>query len=135
MAEIIRDEDAKKENQTIWLIVRTALKLLAVLLLVIAVHLVISSGYDFGYNLFAAPAMSAPPGREVTFQIEKGDLTAKIIDGLADAGLIPDKFTFRCQILFYDKILQPGEYTLNTSMTSKEILLYLNDGPGSQENK
>ena len=67
----------------------------------------------------------------IAFTVEPGESTAEIIDALADAGLIRDKFSFRCQIIFYDKILQPGEYTMNTSMTSKEILLYLNDGPGS----
>ncbi|MDY2628188.1 MAG: endolytic transglycosylase MltG [Lachnospiraceae bacterium] len=125
------DVNVKRTGQAAGAAVRMALRLIAILLIVFIFHFVISAGYDFGYNLFAAPAMSAAPGREVAFTVEPGESTAEIIDALADAGLIRDKFSFRCQIIFYDKILQPGEYTMNTSMTSKEILLYLNDGPGS----
>ena len=131
MAENSNDISVKKTNQAVIFSVRLGIKLIILLILVLIVQFIISSGYDFGYNLFAAPAMSSPPGREVTFIVEKGESTSDIIDELAEAGLIRDKFSFRCQIVFYDKILQPGEYTLNTSMTSKEILLLLNDGPGS----
>lgn len=130
MAEKV-ENNVKKANQAIGFAVRTGVKLIAVLLLVLLVQLVISSGYDFGYNLFAAPAMSSAPGREVTFTIDEGEATSDIVADLKESGLIRDKFSFRCQILFYDKVLQPGEYKLNTSMTSKEILMYLNDGPGS----
>lgn len=133
MAENSNDISVKKTNQAVIFSVRLGIKLIILLILVLIVQFIISSGYDFGYNLFAAPAMSSPPGREVTFIVEKGESTSDIIDELAEAGLIRDKFSFRCQIVFYDKILQPGEYTLNTSMTSKEILLLLNDGPGSTE--
>ena len=41
---------------------------------------------------------------DVNFTVEPGEPTAEIIDALADAGLIRDKFSFRCQIIFYDKI-------------------------------
>lgn len=133
MAENSNDISVKKTNQAVIFSVRLGIKLIILLILVLIVQFIISSGYDFGYNLFAAPAMSSPPGREVTFIVEKGESTSDIIDELAEAGLIRDKFSFRCQIVFYDKILQPGEYILNTSMTSKEILLLLNDGPGSTE--
>lgn len=133
MAENSNDISVKKTNQAVIFSVRLGIKLIILLILVLIVQFIISSGYDFGYNLFAAPAMSSPPGREVTFIVEKGESTSDIIDELAEAGLIRDKFSFRCQIVFYDKILQPGEYMLNTSMTSKEILLLLNDGPGSTE--
>lgn len=133
MAENSSEINVKKANQAVGGALRAGVRLIGILLVVLLFHFVISMGYDFGYNLFAAPAMSAPPGREVTFTVEQGESTADIIDGLADAGLIRDKLIFRCQIIFYDKILQPGEYQMNTSMTSKEILMYLNGGPGSSQ--
>lgn len=132
MTENSNDMGVKKANWAIVYAVRIVIKLIALLLLVIIVQVIISSGYDFGYNLFAAPAMSSFPGREVAFTVEKGESTSNIIDDLADAGLIEDKLSFRCQIMFYDKVMQPGKYTLNTSMTSKEILMHLNNGPGSE---
>lgn len=133
MAENNNDPNGKKTNQALGIAVRIGLQLILVLLLVILVQCVISKSYDFGYNLFAAPAMSSPPGREVVFTVENGESTTDIIDELAKNGLIRDKFSFRCQIIFYDKLLMPGKYSLNTSMTSREILNHLNDGPGSTE--
>lgn len=94
----------------------------------IILFLGISAGYDFGYQLFASPAVSSPPGREVTIEVKKGETTEEIADKLVDAGLIRNKVNFLCQKLFYKKNLLPGEYTLNTAMTSKEILLILDDG-------
>lgn len=131
MAENSSEINVKKANRAVGSALRAGLHLIGILLVILLFHFVISMGYDFGYNLFAAPAMSSPPGREVTFTVEKGESTAEIIDGLADAGLIRDKIIFRCQIIFYDKVLQPGEYNMNTSMTSKEILMYLDGGPSS----
>ena len=133
MAETGNDRNTKKTNPAAVLAVRWGIRLIMLLFLVLIIQLIISSGYDFGYNLFAAPAMSSTPGREVAFTVKKGESTSKIINDLADAGLIRDKLSFRCQIIFYDKVMQPGEYTLNTSMTSKEILMMLNDGPGGSE--
>ena len=98
---------------------------------IIILFLVISAGYDFGYQLFASPAVSSPPGREVTIEVKKGETTEEVADKLVDAGLIRSKVNFLCQKLFYKKNLLPGEYTLNTAMTSKEILLILDDGPSS----
>lgn len=98
---------------------------------IIILFLGISAGYDFGYQLFASPAVSSPPGREVTIEVKKGETTEEIADKLVDAGLIRSKVNFLCQKLFYKKYLLPGEYTLNTAMTSKEILLILDDGPSS----
>ena len=97
----------------------------------IILFLGISAGYDFGYQLFASPAVSSPPGREVTIEVKKGETTEEIADKLVDAGLIRNKVNFLCQKLFYKKNLLPGEYTLNTAMTNKEILLILDDGPPS----
>lgn len=105
------------------------LRILRVLVIVVAFYVIISWGYDFGYDLFAAPAVSAPPGREVTFTVAQGESSSSIINNLEEAGLINDKFAFRCQIIFYDKTLKPGKYTLNTSMKSKEILKQLDNGP------
>lgn len=133
MAETSNDRNVKKANQAVVLAVRLGIRLIVLLFLVLIIQFIISSGYDFGYNLFAAPAVSSPPGREVTFTVEKGESTSDIISALEDAGLIRDKLSFQCQIIFYDKTLQPGEYIMNTSMTSKEILMMLNSGPEGEE--
>ena len=134
MAENTGKAVAGKSGQTTGMVIRIGLRLIAILLIVLIFHLVISFGYDFGYNLFAAPAMSAEPGREVTFTVEQGESSAHVIEDLKADGLIRDKFSFRCQMLFYDKKVRAGTYKLTTAMTSKEILRFLDKGPESQDN-
>ena len=82
--------------------ITTLLVLLAVFIIIL--YLAISAGYDFGYNLFASPAVSSAPGREVTIQVEKGETSDEIADKLVEAGLIRSKVNFLCQKLFYKKI-------------------------------
>ena len=85
MAENSSEINVKKANRAVGGALRACVRLIGVLLIVLVFHFVISMGYDFGYNLFAAPAMSAPPGREVVFSVEPGESTEEIIDGLAEA--------------------------------------------------
>lgn len=50
------------------------------------------------------------------------------------AKLIKSEFAFIFQSKFYDyETIYPGTYTLNTSMTSKEILQQLNEKPETEE--
>ena len=53
---------------------------------------------------------------------------------LAHKGLIKSEFAFIFQSRFYDyETIYPGTYTLNTSMTSKEILQLLNEKPETED--
>lgn len=42
-------------------------------------------------------------------------------------GLIDNELAMRVQMKFYDYEIQPGTYTLNTSMSSKKMLQILNE--------
>lgn len=111
----------------------TVVWIIVLLLAAIKGYDLAGDAYRFGYGLFAEPAMSEPPGREVVFHVEEAETTGEVIDNLVHAGLIRDAFSFHCKLLFYDKDIQPGQYLFNTSMTGKEILGYLDDGPGSEK--
>ena len=124
----MRMEQENKKSmavQTLGILIR----LLYLSVVVCAFYLVVTVGFDFGYNLFAAPAMSAAPGRPVEITIESGDSVSEVASVLKQEGLIRDELSFCCQTVFYDKQILPGNYTLNTSMSSKEILRQLDAGP------
>ncbi len=55
--------------------------------------------------------------------------TAQCMENLERAGLIRDKNIALIQEFFYEYAIYPGTYTLNTSMTVKEILAELNEEP------
>ena len=62
-------------------------------------------------------------GREITVEIKEGETAKEAAGELKKKGLITNDFAFWFQSIFYDyQDIYPGIYTLNTSMTSKEIL-------------
>ena len=49
-------------------------------------------------------------------------------DTLYDKGVIENKFSFEIQARFFDIRMHTGEYTFNTSQTSREILEMIDEG-------
>lgn len=101
-------------------IVRVALVILAA----ICIMKIAGKAYDFGYRIFAEEPMSAPPGRDINVVVTNGDSQSEIIQMLEDKGIIRDHmlFTIQKKLSLYKDDIKPGSYTLNTSMTTDEIL-------------
>ena len=95
-----------------------------------------SRGYAFGHEIFYASALEAKPGRDMVLVVPETQSEAQTLEILKDVGLIRNELAVRIQKMFYDYEIYPGTYTLNTSMTSKEILQVLNEKPeGGTEDK
>ena len=84
-------------------------------------------GYAFGHSIFYATAVESAPGTDKTITIPEGQSAKESVQLLHDVGLISNELAVEIQLKFYDYKIQPGTYTLNTSMTSKEILQVLNE--------
>ena len=87
----------------------------------------VTRGYAFGHEIFYATAVDAPPGRNVEITILDDQSDGDTISILADLGLVKSELAVHIQKWFYDYDIYPGTYTLNTSMTSKEMLQILNE--------
>ena len=83
-----------------------------------------TAAYDFGYRVFAEPAMSGEPGVDISVAITDDMSTMEIGKLLEDQGLIADAKLFYVQekVSEYKDMIRPGVYVLNTSMTSEEML-------------
>lgn len=106
--------------------------------LVIAILLVAKVGkqaYDFGFRIFTEEAMSPEPGRDVAVTIVQGDSTMDVGRMLEEKGLIRDPNLFyvqkKCSV--YDNDIQPGFYTLNTSMTAEDMFAIIAGKKDSDE--
>lgn len=86
-----------------------------------------TKGYEFGHEIFYATAMDEAPGVDKVVTIPKGQSDAETARMLGQTGLVGNELAFQVQKKFYDYEIYPGTYTLNTSMTSKEILQQLNE--------
>lgn len=102
----------------------TVLKVILAVVVIVLVYRVAISAYDFGYKIFDETAISEAPGREVTVSITSGKGAKEIGQILEDKGLIKDAKIFYIQNMLssYKGKLKPGSYTLNTAMSSEEIM-------------
>ena len=86
----------------------------------------ITRGYAFGHSLFYESSVEQAPGR-ILITIPDGQKDSDTIHKLKKDGLIDNELAMRVQMKFYDYEIQPGTYTLNTSMSSKKMLQILNE--------
>ena len=85
--------------------------------------------FDFGHDIFYQQPMEAEPGTDHVVTLEDGATMQSTAEQLKEEGLIRNELAFVIQGQLYQINLYPGDYTLNTSMTTKEILTVLNTDP------
>jgi len=93
--------------------------------LVVALYYVARIAYRFGYSVFSEDTVEAAPGTDVLVSIEEDMNDNQITELMSKKGLIKDKRVFKISLKLYTgsrfQIL-PGTYTLNTSMTPRELI-------------
>lgn len=110
---------------------RTALQLLGLILntliMVLVIFVVIqlaTVAYDLGYRVFTEPAMESAPGRDVMVEVEQNMSAWDLGIEMEEKGLVDNHmlFTIQLKLSSYAKEIKSGLYTLNTSMTAKEMM-------------
>lgn len=84
--------------------------------------------YRFGHDIFYASSVDPAPGRNVTVNITEDMNFETLSKLLYDEGIIENEYAFVIQAGFFSFRINPGEYTFNTSQTSREILEMIDDG-------
>lgn len=80
--------------------------------------------YDYGYRVFAEPAMTAGEGWTVTVTVTE-DMSPLDIGKLFESkGLVKDAKLFMLQYYFSEhlKDVKPGTFELSTAMTAEEMM-------------
>ena len=80
--------------------------------------------YGFGYRVFTESPVESAPGTDKSVTISD-DMSAREIGNLLkEKGLIrdPDLFVAQLKLSSYSDTIKVGTYTLNTSMTAKEMM-------------
>ena len=115
-------------------IIRISVKLMLLALLILVLYEAVIQGYAFGHAVFYAEAVEEAPGHDITVVVKDGEDVSQAADELEKKGLIKNIYAFLFQSRFYDyDKIYPGTYTLNTSMTSKDILQKLSEKPENAE--
>ena len=116
-------------NKTLFRIIKIAGTFLIVLLVVYGTLRASMVAFDFGYRVFTEPAMAEKPGEAVVVTIEESMDARDIADCLLENGLIRDAnlFWLQYQLSAYKGDINSGTYTLNTSMTPKEMMVVMSE--------
>lgn len=125
----------KEINRITGAIIAISGRLILLSLLAVLLYEGVLRGYEFGHEIFYASSVEAKPGRDQSVTVKEGTSVVQTAKLLAEKGLIANEYSFIIQARFFDYKVNPGDYTFNTSMTSKEILQMMNDNKGEEEEK
>lgn len=114
-----------KTRDLVFAVLGTITKVIVTILVVYYVYQGALIAYDYGYRIFAEPAMTEEgEGWEVKVTVPMGSSAKEVGELLQGKGLIRDANLFYLQNLLseYKDEIKPGTYVLNTSMTAREMM-------------
>ncbi|MGI5945821.1 MAG: endolytic transglycosylase MltG [Lachnospiraceae bacterium] len=126
-------ETTKDINKVTGAIIGISFRLIIYAVAILLIYEGATKGYEFGHEIFYASSMEEAPGRDMEMTLEAGTSVASVGKKLEKDGLIHNRYSFIIQAMVYEYEIQPGTYTLNTSMTSREILEELSTVEESEE--
>lgn len=126
-------ETTKDINKVTGAIIGISFRLIIYAVAILLIYEGATKGYEFGHEIFYASSMEEAPGRDMEMTLEAGTSVASVGKKLEKDGLIHNRYSFIIQAMVYEYEIQPGTYTLNTSMTSREILEELSTVEESKE--
>lgn len=94
---------------------------------IIVVFLIGSQLFRFGDRLFYERAIDEENPRTVEFVIAENDKMEDVAKKLFNSGLIDDELAFKFRAYIYKTNITPGTYTLDTTMTIKNMLDIFDD--------
>jgi UPF0755 protein len=108
-------------------IVRMLMNIFFYILVVIVIINVSKYAYTFTYQLYGPDTVDEAPGREIIFQINKGESKMDIATKLELNHAIKNKYSFYLKTKLQEYVIMPGTYVINSSMTYNEILAVITD--------
>ena len=105
-------------------ILHICISILVIVLVVFGILRLGTSAYDMGYRVFTEKPMQNKPGTDVTVRVKEGMNAFSLGTVLEEKRLVKDGRLFAIQMMMsaYAKKVKPGEYTLNTAQTAREML-------------
>lgn len=108
-------------------ILRGLLNITFIIMVVILVIYGSRTAFNFTYRLYGPVSVEDEPGRTIPIRINKGESSMEIASKLELNRVIVDKYSFYFKIKLQDKVIMPGTYRVNSSMTYDEILDIITD--------
>jgi len=135
MGERDMSRRTKEINKIVGVVIAISSRLILLALVAVLLYEGTVRGYAFGHDIFYASSAEAAPGRDKNVTVNGGISAFQAAKILKENGLIDNEYSFVIQAEFFGYKVNPGTYTLNTSMTPKEILQEMNENKGEEEEK
>lgn len=121
-------------KKVVFKIVNISFSILVVVLVIFLMFRMGTYAYDFGYRVFTEEAMSPKPGKDVVVEVEQNMSSTALAQMLEDKRLVREDKLFLIQLKLsaYSDKIKPGIYTLNTSMTPREMIEEMASGGVSE---
>lgn len=114
-------------------VVGVLVKIILAAALVFLIYKGATAAYDYGYRVFAEPAMAPEgSGQIISVAITEGKSVKEVGEILESKGLIRDAQLFYIQYLtskYNKKDIVPGAYELSTEMVAEEIIGVITAAP------
>lgn len=108
-------------------IIRLLMNIMFYILVVFFIVTISREAYQFTYELYGPVTVDEAPGRDILFQIKKGESSMDVASKLELYRAIGNKYSFFLKMKLEDAQIMPGTYELNSSMTYDEILDIITD--------
>lgn len=111
-------------KKSFYRVINVFIKIIVYTLIIFFIYKGAVYAYDFGFSVFSAKPIDEEPGKDVTITIAEDTSSYKIGEILESNGLIRDARVFWVQEMLSEEHgkLNPGIYTLNTSMTVQDMI-------------
>ena len=103
-------------------ILQVALRLAFLCMIVVIFYVGITKAYRFGYAVFAETPLSPQATQTIEISVVEGQSPLSVGKSLAKKKIIGDAYVFWAQTICYDEEIYPGNYVVNDSMSSKQII-------------
>lgn len=108
-------------------ILRLLLNIIFFVLVIILVIYGSRTAFNFAYRLYGPVSVDEDPGRDIPIKINKGESSMDVAGKLELNRVIVDKYSFYFKTKLQNKVIMPGTYRVNSSMTYDEILDIITD--------
>jgi UPF0755 protein len=122
-------------NKVLFAFIKVIFSIVVILFIIVGTARLCLTGYDYGFRFFTETAVESEPGTDILVQVKDDTSSMDLAKMLERKGLIRDAklFYMRLKLSAYSKSIQPGIYTLNTSMTPKEMMIAMSAQESTEE--
>lgn len=108
-------------------IIRLLMNIMFYVLVVFLIVTISREAFQFTYELYGPVTVDEEPGRDILFQIKKGESSMEVASKLELYRAIGNKYSFFLKTKLENAQIMPGTYEINSSMTYDEILDIITD--------